>query len=115
MARCLWAITLLMGCAYVSLAQPPSAKKAAASETLYDELAKAKAALDAKQESLAQKRKAAEDLRAQVIEARKATKQLNQAKAALKPEEIDYSLFDRCPNGNSWYQCDHEEEKAAWL
>ncbi|MCS6908520.1 MAG: hypothetical protein RML93_11660 [Anaerolineales bacterium] len=115
MVRCLLAISLLVACTYVSLSQPPSDKKPAASDKMYGELTKAKADLAARQQALAVKHEEARVLRAQIIEARKATKQLNQAKAAIKPEEIDYSLFDRCPNGYSWYECNHEQEKAAWL
>ena len=29
--------------------------------------------------------------------------------------QIDYSKYDRCPNGQSWDGCDHEDEKAEWL
>lgn len=28
---------------------------------------------------------------------------------------IDYRLFNRCPNGNAWDECDHAVEKQQWL
>jgi hypothetical protein len=27
----------------------------------------------------------------------------------------DVSRFNRCPNGKSWYDCDHADEKQSWL
>jgi hypothetical protein len=64
---------------------------------------------------------ALQDQKIQLEQQRKGLIQQRKANAGLKKQTnqpaptIDYSLYDRCPNGKSWDECDHVREKAAWL
>lgn len=57
----------------------------------------------------------AEAERKQLIQDRKQLAAEMKAAKSRSAPVIDYSKYDRCPNGKSWDQCDHVREKAEWL
>jgi len=80
----------------------------------YKKLLETEKSLTATKSALQDQKTQLEQQRQNLIQQRKANaglkKQMNQAAPT-----IDYSLYDRCPNGKSWDECTHPEEKAAWL
>jgi hypothetical protein len=50
-----------------------------------------------------------------LAEKQKSTGDKSKNRNRTSSAQIDYSKYDRCPNGKSWDGCDHEGEKAEWL
>jgi hypothetical protein len=66
-------------------------------------------------DNLKQQSEALSSQRTGIIQGRKSLAARNRNARAQRPEDVDYSKYDRCPNGASWWQCDHEDLKRAWL
>ena len=62
-----------------------------------------------------------EDLRKALIQARKGADLLQKEVNGLRDSGIDYGRYShdgsqhRCPNGEDWWNCNHESIKEAWL
>lgn len=97
---------------------PLTQRQAAAWEQLQAQHARCLTAHFAARTKLQQaetRRQAMEDSERAMTIAEQAMRDAAEAFNDYRKPQVDYSLYNRCPEGNAWFQCDHEDIKQEWL